>query len=220
MPGSAPDASRFVRLRSLLTLLEPLSQYIQEVNRVAGLEAVEINDKLSMIREAGEMLARETMIRYGTIHDQLEEYRRELNLLLTPPRPDMGQTMQLLLQELETLTKIVQKVALRDELLKRWQTASAFEILQDYEAALEAGETAKVELYEAYAEMPLMNKGDATCLNLFRQRKQKAMDARLTPAQRAVKQELSDLDELESFLVLVRLAAEACLRLNRGDVTG
>ena len=181
----------------LLALLEPVEQFTAEVKRITALESLDFTERMTMIREAGSALLREMEGRFETFTKQLEERKKELQDIIKLPQPDVIEQMRRLLMEMSV---VVQKVALREELMKRWETESPQEILRSYEESLAAQETDIVEMFEAYAEDILERKGNKASVAAFRERVEGARDPRLTPVQLRAKQELKELERVGSSL--------------------
>jgi len=177
----------------LLALLEPVEQFTAEVKRITALESLDFTEKMTMIQEAGSALLREMEGRFETFTKQLEERKKELQDIINPPQPDLIEQMRRLLME---MTAVVQKVALREELMKRWETELPQEILRSYEKSLAAREGITVEIFETYAEDVLERKGDKASVAAFRERVEGTRDSRLTPMQLRAKQELKELERV------------------------
>jgi len=181
----------------LLALLEPVEQFTAEVKRITALESLDFTEKMTMIREARSALLREMEGRFETFTKQLEERKKELQDIVNPPQPDVIEQMRRFLME---MSAVVQKVALREELMKRWETESPQEILRSYEDSLAAREDVTVEMFETYAEDILERKGNKASVAAFRERVEGARDPRLTPVQLRAKQELKELERVGSSL--------------------
>ena len=181
----------------LLALLEPVEQFTAEVKRITALESLDFTERMTMIQEAGTALLREMEGRFETFTKQLEERKKELQDIVNPPQPDVIEQMRRLLVE---MSAVVQKVALREELMKRWETESPQEILRSYEESLAARESVTVEMFETYAEDILERKGNKASVAALRERAEGARDSRLTPSQLRAKQELKELERVGSSL--------------------
>jgi len=190
----------------LLALLEPVEQFTNEVKRIAALESLDFTERMTMIREARSALLREMASRFETFTTQLEERKNELQDIVNPPKPDLIEQMRHLLMELSV---VVQKVALREELTKRWEAQSPEEVLRSYEDSLEAQDNVTVEMFEAYAEDILERKGNKAAVDAFRERAEEAIDSRLTSEQLRAKQELKELERVGSSLhtIFVEIAS-------------
>jgi len=195
----------------LLALLEPVEQFTAEVKRITALESLDFTERMTMIQEAGTALLREMEGRFETFTKQLEERKKELQDIVNPPQPDVIEQMRRLLME---MSAVVQKVALREELMKRWETESRQEILRSYEESLAARETDIVEMFETYAEDILERKGDKASVAAFRERAEGARDSRLTPAQLRAKQELKELERVGSSLGVIFSDITVTLKLS------
>jgi hypothetical protein len=200
-------------LLNLLTLLEPLDLYMKEVKRVAAIEALPINEKMRMIQEAGGFLSREMEARFGSFTAQLEERKKELEQILSPPRPDLAEELRRLLAGLNA---IIEKIALRERLLDRWMASSPDEILRAYEESLAQGQADAVEMFETYVEEVLKRKGDLAALTTFRERRERSRDLRLTPEQRRTKQELMEQEKLEISMRLMHSVITSILTWEAG----
>ncbi len=194
----------------LLALLEPVEQFTNEVKRITALESLDFTERMTMIQEAGSALLREMEGRFETFTQQLEERKKELQDIIKLPQPDVIEQMRRLLMEMSV---VVQKVALREELMKRWETESPQEILRSYEESLAAREGVAVEMFETYAEDILERKGNKASVAAFRERVEGARDSRLTPVQLRAKQELKELERVGSSLHAIFL--EIALSLKR-----
>ena len=190
----------------LLALLEPVEQFTNEVKRIAALESLDFTERMTMIREARSALLREMASRFETFTTQLEERKNELQDIVNPPKPDLIEQMRHLLME---MSAVVQKVALREELTKRWEAQSPEEVLRSYEDSLEAQDNVTVEMFEAYAEDILERKGNKAAVDAFRERAEEAIDSRLTSEQLRAKQELKELERVGSSLhtIFVEIAS-------------
>ena len=190
----------------LLALLEPVEQFTNEVKRIAALESLDFTERMTMIREARSALLREMASRFETFTTQLEERKNELQDIVNPPKPDLIEQMRHLLMEMSV---VVQKVALREELTKRWEAQSPEEVLRSYEDSLEAQDNVTVEMFEAYAEDILERKGNKAAVDAFRERAEEAIDSRLTSDQLRAKQELKELERVGSSLhtIFVEIAS-------------
>ncbi|MFB3062375.1 MAG: hypothetical protein ACE10C_13500 [Candidatus Binatia bacterium] len=190
----------------LLALLEPVEQFTNEVKRIAALESLDFTERMTMIREARSALLREMASRFETFTTQLEERKNELQDIVNPPKPDLIEQMRHLLME---MSAVVQKVALREELTKRWEAQSPEEVLRSYEDSLEAQDNVTVEMFEAYAEDILERKGNKAAVAAFRERAEEAIDSRLTSEQLRAKQELKELERVGSSLhtIFVEIAS-------------
>lgn len=189
-----------------LTLLEPLERYIQEVKRITGLEAVSVDEKMARIRDVGRELSREMGEHYAVFARQLDNRRRELLGILSEPRPDPGGDLRRLLGEMRA---VVEKFELREGLTRGWFAEASAEILRAYERSLATGDTAALELFEAYAEDFLALKGDPTSLAAFRARREEARQSRLTPAQLRAQEELREIERLEAAMRLMESAIQS-----------
>jgi len=190
----------------LLALLEPVEQFTNEVKRITTLESLDFTERMTMIRETGSALLREMEGRFETFTKQLEERKNELQDIVNPPKPDLIEQMRHLLME---MSAVVQKVALREELTKRWEAQSPEEVLRSYEGSLEAQDNVTVEMFEAYAEDILERKGNKAAVDAFRERAEEAIDSRLTSEQLRAKQELKELERVGSSLhtIFVEIAS-------------
>jgi len=190
----------------LLALLEPVEQFTNEVKRIAALESLDFTERMTMIREARSALLREMASRFETFTTQLEERKNELQDIVNPPKPDLIEQMRHFLMEMSV---VVQKVALREELTKRWEAQSPEEVLRSYEDSLEAQDNVTVEMFEAYAEDILERKGNKAAVDAFRERAEEAIDSRLTSEQLRAKQELKELERVGSSLhtIFVEIAS-------------
>ncbi len=190
----------------LLALLEPVEQFTNEVKRITTLESLDFTERMTMIREARSALLREMASRFETFTTQLEERKNELQDIVNPPKPDLIEQMRHLLMEMSV---VVQKVALREELTKRWEAQSPEEVLRSYEDSLEAQDNVTVEMFEAYAEDILERKGNKAAVDAFRERAEEAIDSRLTSEQLRAKQELKELERVGSSLhtIFVEIAS-------------
>jgi len=164
-----------------------------------------------MIREARSALLREMEGRFETFTKQLEERKKELQDIVYPPQPDVIEQMRRLLMEMSV---VVQKVALREELMKRWETESPQEILRSYEDSLAARETDIVEMFETYAEDILERKGNKASVAAFRERVEGARDSRLAPVQLRAKQELKELERVGSSFGVIFSDITVTLKLS------
>ncbi len=194
----------------LLALLEPVEQFTNEVKRIIALESLDFTGKMTMIRESCSPLLQEMENRFETFTKQLEERKKELQDIVHLPKLDFVEQIQRLLRE---MTAVVQKVALREELTKRWEAVSPEEILRSYEDSLAAREAVTVEMFEAYAEDILERKGNKASVAAFRERAEGARDARLTSEQLRAKQELKELERVGSSLRAIFLEIAATLKL-------
>jgi len=181
----------------LLALLEPIEQFTNEVKKITALQSLDFPERMTMIREACSALLRELQARFEAFAKQLEERKNELQTILKEPKLDLIEQMQGLLKE---LFEVGQKIALREELTKRWEAESSEEILQAYEDSLTAGETDTVKMFEAYAEDILKRKSNEASVAAFKERQERARDLRLTSEQLRGKRELQDLERLGKSL--------------------
>jgi len=204
-------------LLNLLTLIEPLDQYIHEVKKIAAAGALELNEKMKLLQETSGRLSREMEGRFEALANQLEERKKELLETLNPVRPDLTQAMQRLLTEIGALAE---KVALREKLRDRWQAQTPAEILNGYEQSLAAGDEILREMFDAYAEDVLKAKGHDPTLAAFRERREKAKEVRLTPAQTRARQELQELEKLETSMRLISLVVTSTLRAAESGAGG
>lgn len=204
-------------LLNLLTLIEPLDQYIHEVKKIAATGAIEVSEKLKLLQETSGRLSREMEGRFDALANQLEERKKELLETLNPPTPDLTQVMQRLLTEIGVLAE---KVALREKLRDRWQGQTPAEILSGYEQSLAAGDEVLREMYETYAEDILKAKGHETTLAAFRERQEKVKEGRLTPVQVRAKQELLELEKLETSMRLISLVVTSTLKAAEAGASG
>jgi len=195
----------------LLALLEPVVQFTAEVKRITALDSLDFTERMTMIQEAGTALLREMEGRFETFTKQLEERKKELQDIIKLAQPDVIEQMRRLLME---MSAVVQKVALREELMKRWETESPQEILRSYEESLAARETDIVEMFEAYAEDILERKGNKASVAAFRERVEGARDPRLTPVQLRAKQELKELERVGSSFGVIFSDIAVTLKLS------
>jgi len=177
----------------ILALLEPIEQFTNEIKRISALQPLDFPERMTIIQEACSTLSREVQARFETYAKQLEERKKELQNILNPPKLDLIEQILRLFTE---LSEGVQKVKLREELMKRWEAESPEVILHAYEDSLAAGETDTAEMFEAYAEDILKRKGNEASVAAFRERQERARDLRLTPEQLRAKQELQVLERL------------------------
>ena len=112
------------------------------------------------------------------------------------------------------MSAVVQKVALREELTKRWEAQSPEEVLRSYEDSLEAQDNVTVEMFEAYAEDILERKGNKASVAAFGERAEGTRDARLTSEQLRAKQELKELERVGSSLRAIFSDIAATLKLS------
>jgi len=136
--------------------------------------------------------------------------KKLLSAIICVRKPDLIEQMRHLLMEMSV---VVQKVALREELTKRWEAQSPEEILRSYENSLAARDAVTVEMFEAYAEDILERKGNKASVAAFRERAEGARDARLTSEQLRAKQELKELERVGSSLRAIFLEIAATLKL-------
>ncbi len=212
MEDSKRSGQASLWLLNLLGLLEPLDQYIHEVKKIATLEPLAVDEKITRIREASGILSQEMEGRFEALADQLQERKRELENILNPPKPDLRDEVQRLLLEMSV---VLDQIALREQLKGRWEAQSSIEILRAYEERLGAGDTVTVEMFEAYAEDILKRKGDEDTLAAFRERSERARESRLTPAQVRARQELQELEKLETFMRLMSLVIASIVKSGR-----
>ena len=213
------EESKQIDLRSLwfldlLTLLEPIEQFTNEVKGIIALESLDFTGKMAMIRESCSPILQEMENRFETFTKQLEERKRELQDFVHPPKLDFVEQIQRLLRE---MTVVVQKMALREELIKRWEAQSPEEILQSYEASLKGRETIKVEMFESYAEEILERKGNHDSVAAFRERAARDIDSGLTPVQLKAKEELQELERVGSSLHVIFLELVSNLTLSNSS---
>jgi len=218
------DGTNEIDLRSLwfldlLSFLEPIEQFTEEVKKISALDYLNFTEKMTNIREAQSRLLREMEERFEAFTKQLEERTRELQDIVNPSKPDITEQIRLLLME---MTAVVEKMTLREELTKKWETQSPEEFLRFYEDALEAKDDSTVEMYEAYAENILERKGNKEAVAAFRERAEKAIDSRLTPLQLEAKQELKELEQVGSSLhtIFVEIASNIKRLLLQGKLVG
>ncbi len=88
----------------LLTLLEPIEKFTDEVKKITALEALDFTEKMTMIREARSGLSRELEERFETFGKQLKDRKKELQDIVNPPKPDFAEQMRLLLKEVASIT--------------------------------------------------------------------------------------------------------------------
>jgi len=196
------DGTKEIDLRSLwfldlLSLLEPIEKFSDEVKKISGLDYLNYTEKMEMIREARSRLLREMEERFETFSNQVQVRKKELREIVNPPKPDITEQMRLLLME---MTAVVEKMTLRKGLTKRWETESPEEILRSYEDSLEANDDITVEMFEDYAGDILERKGNKAAMTSFKEREERAINERLTPGQFKAKQELKELERLGSSL--------------------
>src|SRR5438309_294563 len=161
------------RLLELLSLLEPLDQYIREVKRIAASDAMDAREKMRMIRETGSTVLTEMDRHFTAVIRETEERRRELQAIARPRRPDLLEQVQ---QNLRAMSALIEQVALREQLISRWERSTADDICRAYEERLSAGDAVAVELFECYAEAILQRKANATALAAFRARRERARE--------------------------------------------
>jgi len=195
----------------LLVLLEPIEKFTIEVKGIIALESLDFTEKMTMIRESCSPILQEMERRFKTFTKQLEERKKELQDIINPPQPDLIEQMRRLLME---MTAVVQKVALREELMKRWETESPQEILRSYEESLAAREGITVEIFETYAEDVLERKGDKASVAAFREQAEGTRGSRRTPVQLRAKQELKELERVGSSLHAIFLELVSNLTLS------
>ncbi len=206
MEGPKEIDLRSLWFLDLLTLLEPIEQFTDEVKKITALEALDFTEKMTMIREARSGLSRELEERFETFGKQLKDRKKELQDIVNPPKPDFTEHMRLLLKE---MIAMVEKIRLREELTKKWEAQSPEEFLRCYEDSLEAQDNVTVEMFEAYAEDILERKGNKAAVDAFRERAEEAIDSRLTSEQLRAKQELKELERVGSSLhtIFVEIAS-------------
>ena len=186
-----------LRFLEIFALIEPFERFTGEVKRITALQSLDFPERMEMIREASEALVRELEGCFETFAEQLKERKIELQNFLKSPKPDLNEQIQRLLME---MSELVKKLALREELTRRWEAESPEEILRAYENSLIAGETDTLEMFETYAEDILERKGNKASLAAFRERRERERDLRLTSEQLRAKQELQQLERLGTFL--------------------
>jgi len=216
------EESKQIDLRSLwfldlLTLLEPIEQFTDEVKKITALEALDFTEKMTMIREARSGLLRELEERFKTFGKQLEDRKKELQDIVNPLKPDFTEQIRLLLKE---MTAVVEKMMLREELTKKWEARSPEEVLRSYEDTLEAEDNVTLEIFEAYAGDILERKGNKAAVDAFRERADEAINSRLTPLQLKAKQELKALKRVGSSLhtIFVEIASSLKRLLLQGSM--
>jgi hypothetical protein len=196
------DGTKDIDLRSLwfldlLSLLEPIERFSDEVKKISALDYLNYTEKMEMIRETRSRLLREMEERFEAFSNQVEVRKKELQDIVNPSKPDITEQTRLLLME---MTAVVEKMTLRKELTKRWETESPEEILRSYEDSLEAQDDITVEMFEAYAGNILERKGNKPAVTAFRERAERAINERLTPVQFKAQQELKEVEQLGSSL--------------------
>ena len=186
-------------------LLEPVEKFTNEVKRITAMQALDITEKMALVREAGSSFSREMEGSIEIFSEQLEERKKELQKVLDAGKPDLVEQMRHLIME---MSAVVRKVELRDKLTKTWETESAEEVLQAYENSIAAVETTTMELFEAYAEDVLERKHNDAVLATFKERR----DSRLAPLLTEVKQELQELERLGTSLFSILSVLASTLR--------
>jgi len=216
------DGTNEIDLRSLwfldlLSLLEPIEQFTDEVKKITALDYLNFTEKMRMIREARSGLLQELEERFETFGKQLEDRKKELQDIVNPSKPDFSENMRLLLME---MTTVVEKMTLREELRKKWEAESPQEILKSYAESLEAQDDIAVEMFEAYAGDILEGKGNKAAVDAFRERAEEAIDSSLTPLQLKAKQELKELERVGSSLhtIFVEIASSIKRLLLQGSM--
>lgn len=184
-------------------LLEPVEKFTNEVKRITAVPYLSITEKMTMVREAGNVLSRELEDRIQTFTEQLEERKKELQKVMF--RPDLVEQMRHVLMEMSAL---VRKVELRDELTKTWESESPEGILQAYENSIAAGETVTVEMFEAYAEDILERKSNVAALAAFRERR----DSRLARMHAETEKQLQELEQLGTALQAILSVVASALQ--------
>ena len=195
----------------LLALLEPIEKFTNEVKRIIALESLDFTEKMTMIGESCSPILQEMDNRFETFTKQLEERKRELQDIVHPPKLDPTEQLRILLMQ---MTAVVQKMELREELIKRWEAESPEQILQSYEDSLKGRETTNVEMFESYAEEILEQKDNHASVAAFRERVAREIESSLTPVQLKAKEELQELERVGSSLHAIFLELVSNLTLS------
>ena len=174
---------------------------------------MDAREKMRMIRETGSTVLTEMDRHFTAVIRETEERRRELQAIARPRRPDLLEQVQ---QNLRAMSALIEQVALREQLISRWERSTADDICRAYEERLSAGDGVAVELFECYAEAILQRKANATALAAFRARRERARESRLTPEQARAKREVQDLQKIEASISLVRAGLMSMLKLYEG----
>jgi hypothetical protein len=189
--------------------LQLLDSLLAEVSRISGDPHLSTEEKLARVKRVQDGTVAEAEEQFKRFRSRLAEEEKKLLEVLTPPSLTPFQQMETLIQE---LFNIIDKAAFRERLFEQWEEEPAATIFTDYKAAVERGDVDSAEIFEQSAERFLKRKNDPKALEAFRALRARAQEARYTPAQKAARVQLKELEKIREEADLMRAVMASTFR--------
>ena len=171
-----------------------VDQFIEQARKITTQAQSSPSAAMEKFKQLQEHLLRDTEDLLKTFRLKVSQKEQQLQAVLTPARDDLGKQA---LKAVRELTRVIERLSLKDALVRRWLDQSPPTILADYREALRRGETDKVEIYDAEAEGFLARKGDPQAVADFLKLRAQSLESRLTPPQKAAQTALEELSRIK-----------------------
>lgn len=174
--------------------LQLFEGFIAEVRSIMSEQGVSTAEAKQRIKDKQERLRQETEELLNTFRIKVVDKEREFEALLQPGREDLIEHAR---KAVSDLYRVIDRFALKEKFLRRWEEQSASALLADYQEALRTDDLDTISIFEAEAERCLARKGDQEALSKFVTMKAQSLDPRLTPEQKKAKAALAELHRIK-----------------------
>jgi len=191
------------REEGLRAILHPSGQDLSTQAREAIDRLSQVIHRFSLRHEQGRTATRSGSTSLAA-HHETRNPRNVATCRAVEARPN-GKAEDLVedgLKALDGLSRSIARFYWTEKITRAWEDQSAAAILANYQAALAAGDTDTIEIFEGEAERVLARKGDPQALATFLTLKAQPLDSRLTPAQRQAKAALEELRRIKEEAAL------------------
>jgi hypothetical protein len=200
-PAYGVTEARSVEALAKMTqqILQLFDQFVAGAHSAIAEDGVSSPIAMDKIRENRQRLVQDTDKVLKRFRTKVGEREHELRAILHPCDEDYTEKAR---EAARQLYQIIEDLALKVKLSRRWQEQSASAIVAEYQETLTDGDIAKAEVFEAEAEWYLTQKGDPEATAKFLALRAEFSDARLTPRQQQAKAMLKDLERIKQEAAL------------------
>lgn len=183
-----------------------VDRFIEQARRITSEAQASPAGAMEKFRSLQERLLQQMEDLLKAFRSKVSQKEQELHAVLTPAREDLAKQA---LQAARELTRVVERLCLKETLMRRWQDESPAAILADYQQALRRAEKETLEIFDAEAEAVLARKGDPEAVRTFTALRAEFLESRLSPAQKAARSALEELSRIkeETKITLCFLAS-------------
>lgn len=171
-----------------------VDQFIEQARKITSQEQSSPTAAMEKFKQLQEHLLHDTEDLLKTFRLKVSQKEQELQAVLTPAGDDLGKQA---LRAVRELTRVIERLSLKDTLIRRWLDQSPPAILAEYQEALRRGETEKLQIFDAEAEQFLARKGDPQAVADFLRLRAQHLESRLTPVQKAAKAALEEMTRIK-----------------------